>query len=128
MGRCVQKFRSMEISEDSSSRPPGMLFNQVSKLGFSEYPRNAVSRKDFVENYPKFLWAVTERPSKSMASSALGLGHRAESAGVDIFFEDLSLAVPVGNKAVNVVDRVTGRIRAKTMTALMGGSGAGKCI
>ena len=54
----------------------------------------------------------------------LGEG-KEEILGVDISFQNLSLAVNVGGSAFNVVDGVTGRIRGKTMTALMGGSGAG---
>ena len=46
--------------------------------------------------------------------------------GVDLCFKDLSLSVEIGKKKVDVVNKVTGRLRGKTMTALMGGSGAGK--
>jgi ABC-type dipeptide/oligopeptide/nickel transport system ATPase component len=49
-----------------------------------------------------------------------------EKPGVDICFHNLSLAVKVADKSINVVDNVTGRVQAKTMTALMGGSGAGE--
>lgn len=49
-----------------------------------------------------------------------------QSPGIDICFKNLSLTVKVANEPINVVDNVTGRVRAKTMTALMGGSGAGK--
>ena len=46
--------------------------------------------------------------------------------GIDIYFENLSLEVLAnGNRSV-VVDRVTGRIHRREMTALMGCSGAGK--
>ena len=38
---------------------------------------------------------------------------------------DLSLTIQLGDSTLNVVDSVSGRIRKKTMTALMGGSGAG---
>lgn len=48
------------------------------------------------------------------------------SDGVDICFKDLCLEVTVAQKKINVVNNVTGRLQAKTMTALMGGSGAGK--
>ena len=94
-------------------------------LGFSENQRNTVCREDFVENYPKFLWTVTEStPSKALSTHEIG--NMSESPGVDICFQDLCLAVSVGDKTVNVVDHVSGRVRAKTMTALMGGSGAGE--
>jgi ABC-type multidrug transport system ATPase subunit len=75
-----------------------------------------ISRDVFVAHYPVFLRQITE-------SSGGGQG---ETEGVDICFQDLSLQVKVGKNDINVVDRITGRIRAKTMTAIMGGSGAGK--
>jgi len=46
--------------------------------------------------------------------------------GVDVAFMDLSLNITVAGHSTPVVDKVTGRLRKKTMTALMGGSGAGK--
>jgi ABC-type transport system involved in cytochrome bd biosynthesis fused ATPase/permease subunit len=47
--------------------------------------------------------------------------------GIDITFQNLKLVVKVGrNDFVNVVDDVSGRIQKGTMTALLGGSGAGK--
>ena len=49
-----------------------------------------------------------------------------DEPGVDICFKNLSLSVKVADKTINVVDNVTGRVQAKTMTALMGGSGAGE--
>ena len=45
---------------------------------------------------------------------------------MDISFQDLSLHVIVDGKSTPVLDKVTGRLQRKTMTALIGGSGAGK--
>ncbi len=46
--------------------------------------------------------------------------------GIQIKFTDLSLHVHVHGKTFPVVNKATGVIEAKTMVALMGGSGAGK--
>ena len=46
--------------------------------------------------------------------------------GIDMTFKNLSLDVKVkDNKTIRVVNEVTGRLGSGTMTALMGGSGAG---
>ena len=84
-----------------------------------------VSKEDFTEHYPQLLLEVTVEDMDLFDDEEDG-GLKDDSLGVDISFEDLSLAVNVGGNAFPVVDRVTGRIRGKTMTALMGGSGAGK--
>lgn len=79
-----------------------------------------VSRENFVAHYPVFLRQITE------SSGGSSCGGQEGTKGVDICFQDLSLRVKVGKNDINVVDRISGRIRAKTMTAIMGGSGAGK--
>lgn len=74
-----------------------------------------IPREAFMQHYPTYLMQVyTEKPKMD------------DSEGVDICFKDLCLEVTVAKKQINVVNNVTGRLRAKTMTALMGGSGAGK--
>jgi len=118
----------------------------------------AIMRETFVKHYPECLIDVVSEPAPlSMVSTRMGIesvrvepGSR--EVGVDIAFENLSLTVKVGDKDINVVDNVTGRLRAGTMvrvggmlivsfvaslmrpflfplfqTALMGGSGAGEC-
>jgi ABC-type glutathione transport system ATPase component len=77
-----------------------------------------ISKEDFVKYYPVFLFQIL--------SSQEDDDEAASNEGVDICFQNLCLEVQVAKAPVNVVDNVTGRIRAKTMTALMGGSGAGK--
>jgi ABC-type glutathione transport system ATPase component len=91
--------------------------------------KNVISRAEFVEYYPKFLIAITVENEPTTRMAMASERHDSDAVdfpGVDICFKDLSLAVKVGDKSVNVVDHITGRVRAKTMTALMGGSGAGK--
>jgi hypothetical protein len=80
-----------------------------------------ILRHNFLEHYPRLLVEVTTNLDESMAKSMRDGGR----ASVDISFKDLSLAVQVAGKQINVVDHVTGRLQAKTMTALMGGSGCG---
>jgi ABC-type multidrug transport system fused ATPase/permease subunit len=96
----------------------GNLFRMKGTLNNCEI----ISRSVFIHNYPRFLVDVSTDFDESMALSM----RPNNNAVVDICFKDLSLAVHVADKSINVVDNVTGRVRAKTMTALMGGSGAGK--
>ena len=92
-----------------------------------------ITRSIFTEHYPKIL----EQVSKSPVGLPTAGGIDAEAGPdakttfnggtVDIVFEDLSLKVMAAdNKQVAVVNEVSGRCRSGTMTALMGGSGAGK--
>ena len=119
------------MSSDRTESSRSNLLMQFSTRNIS--PENAskkvISRAEFVKYYPKFLIAITvqNEPSTRMVMASERLDSDAiDFPGVDICFKDLSLAVKVGDKSVNVVDHITGRVRAKTMTALMGGSGAGK--
>jgi hypothetical protein len=80
-----------------------------------------ILRSIFSVHYPKLLVEVTTDLDDSMTQSMREVGH----TSVDISFKDLSLAVQVAGQQINVVDHVTGRLQAKTMTALMGGSGCG---
>jgi hypothetical protein len=83
-----------------------------------------IARAEFVEHYPQLLLEVTMDGEVSPG----GMDDNLESTldlvypGIDITFKDLSLGIKVGDSNINVVDKVTGRIRAKTMTALMGKS------
>jgi hypothetical protein len=84
-----------------------------------------IGKEEFVKNYPKLLKEVVttnaaRRDSKSGMSSA---GSEEDVPTVDITFENLSLSVELAKTKVYIVDHVTGRLRARTMTALMGGSG-----
>eukprot|EP00532_Pseudo-nitzschia_australis_P020819 CAMPEP_0168291848 /NCGR_PEP_ID=MMETSP0142_2-20121227/6616_1 /TAXON_ID=44445 /ORGANISM="Pseudo-nitzschia australis, Strain 10249 10 AB" /LENGTH=897 /DNA_ID=CAMNT_0008239483 /DNA_START=9 /DNA_END=2702 /DNA_ORIENTATION=+ len=80
-----------------------------------------IDRKLFVQNYPQLLMDVMLKEDYRDDITEL-----TDFNGVDLCFKDLSLSIKLGKQTVNVVNKVTGRIRGKTMTALMGGSGAGK--
>ena len=103
--------------------------------------KHSIPRSTFVEYYPQFLIDVTTNfdvlQKTQSAKFNFGVtttdgdddnndGQPPQEASVDICFQELCLSVKVAGKSINVVDNVTGRIREKTMTALMGGSGAGK--
>ena len=94
---------------------------------------NSVNRTEFTALLPKFLLAIVseEKAETSTLSTNSFYDETFQSGGlrrrgIDIVFQDLSLSVKVGDSSVNVIDEVTGRIRAKSMTALMGGSGSGE--
>lgn len=95
--------------------------------------RMMISKEDFVENYPQLLLEVTMDHESIMGDyekdkddDSVFFGASWQYPGIDITFENLSLNIHIGKETLSVVDNVTGRIKAQTMTALMGGSGAGK--
>lgn len=91
--------------------------------------RGVIDRDAFIEHYPQFLIDVTmnfDELRKSQSAANIFDANEEDDTSVDICFKNLSLSVSVGSKSINVVDNVTGRLRERTMTALMGGSGAGR--
>jgi ABC-type branched-subunit amino acid transport system ATPase component len=85
-----------------------------------------IGRAEFVEHYPRLLLEVTMEADSPLGDDDFDYESKWNYPGIDICFQELSLLIKVGENAINVVDNVSGRIRAKTMTALMGGSGAGR--
>lgn len=85
--------------------------------------QSTVTREVFIEHYPQLLTDIMLVDEEDDDVSQM----QTDFLGVDICFKNLSLSVKLGNKqSAKVVDGVTGRIRAKTMTGILGGSGAGK--
>jgi hypothetical protein len=120
-----QKFRTSEggSSRSETSRTGRGRRSIFAGARAANDTNSIISRSDFIERYPFFLIQVISVPDELMlVSSRRGV----DEPGVDICFKNLSLAVKVADKTINVVDKVTGRVQAKTMTALMGGSGAGE--
>jgi ABC-type multidrug transport system ATPase subunit/Ca2+-binding EF-hand superfamily protein len=78
-----------------------------------------VTREVFCNHYPGILMKIlTDQDNQKQET---------KKNGIDITFQNLKLVVGVGrSNCVHVVDDVSGRVRKGTMTALMGGSGAGK--
>jgi len=79
-----------------------------------------ISRDGFVMWYPRLLTEIINEAAEGPKKNA------DKSMSVDVTFSDLSLSVRVKNDQVTIVDKVSGRLQAGTMTALMGASGAGK--
>ena len=141
-GRSARSFRTGQVVHENNPPPThgrrmrSMLsksfamsfFGGANMMGEPSPDRKYVTRDVFCENYSDLLMQITlkEDPMKVKPLSAELSVADAENAGMDLSFEDLSLAVSVGSEKVNVVNHVTGRIHAGQMTALMGGSGAGK--
>mmetsp|Transcript_34130 Transcript_34130/g.49529 ORF Transcript_34130/g.49529 Transcript_34130/m.49529 type:complete len:875 (-) Transcript_34130:267-2891(-) len=79
--------------------------------------RVTVSKEDFVAAYPDILNKIALGDDQTIHQKV---------RGIDLAFESLCLEVSVAKKKIKILDNLTGRIKAGTMTALMGGSGAGK--
>jgi polyhydroxyalkanoate synthesis regulator phasin len=113
-----------------ASRRPSMRGGpSVRSLGSQGQYRETImviGRAAFVEHYPRLLHEVTMEADSPLGDDDFDFESRWNYPGIDICFLELSLLIKVGENAINVVDKVSGRIRAKTMTALMGGSGAGR--
>ena len=78
-----------------------------------------VSRETFCKYYPTILEDILEEQVKPQEST--------HKVGIDMTFQNLTLVVKAGKQgSVNVVDNISGRLQKGTMTALLGGSGAGK--
>ena len=76
-----------------------------------------ISEKSFLSIFPELLDEFTADPNQNGKTGF----------GVDITFQDLSLEVDLGkDKKIQILEKLSGRIQAGTMNALMGGSGAGK--
>ena len=74
-----------------------------------------IDKATFIEKYPFVLSHIVS-----------GGSAKAIPLGVDITFQNLSLHIKADGQLTPVVNKVSGRLERKTMTALMGGSGAGK--
>ena len=94
-------------------------------------PSISISREDFIKFYPAFLEEVTNpgfRNSRRTITSMRSLGltlketaNEGDDEGLDVAFQDLTLTVSMGKKEKVVVNKVSGRLRSNTMTAVMGG-------
>lgn len=93
-------------------------FSMGSLFGMQDAKR-FIHRDVFCRYYAELLARVTDESIPESDAQ----DRTQSSRGVDLAFEDLSLEVTVGEKKVNVVNKVSGRLPARTMTALMGGSG-----
>ena len=116
----MQKFR-----EANTTPNPRQGLWRANTLANVTESSGTIPQNVFIDNYPLFLLQVITADDATIESYRL-YNQAIQSPGVDICFKGLSLSVKGLDRTINVVDDVTGRLQAKTMTALMGGSGAGK--
>ena len=118
-GQALLPVDTLYMSSTLSSFLSNMqIYGIVSRFKKQQLLR--ISEDGFIKYYPTFLREVTQPDFMSVRT----LGN--DARGLDVTFEHLTLTVKVGEKPVNVVDDVTGRLVSNTMTAVMGGSGSGK--
>lgn len=118
--RQIRRASLTRDSGDGETHRNPFKFKRPSILTFMQ-KFDTISREEFIAWYPALLMEITAQEQEENAARL-----NENLGGVDIAFENLSLTVTVKDNKVKIVDKVSGRIRAGTMTALMGGSGAGK--
>jgi len=116
-----QKITAHEGDEENGAVPesenPSRNRRRSSVFFGASRAARTITREEFVTRYPQFLMEVTNPDqTKKMEEN--------EKEGVDMAFENLCLTINGKDKSIRVVNDVTGRLPAGTMTALMGGSGA----
>ena len=129
-----QKIKETEGGDEEAKSSRGLVHNmsiramdhtvgirrrQSSLLLGGTTRSRVISKKEFVAKYPQLLIEVID-PKTDQAAELF------EKESVDIAFQNLCLTVKVKDSSIKVVNDVTGRLQAGTMTALMGGSGAGR--
>jgi len=129
--RWLRTQQNKALQKANSEQARGRLTTlKVGGFSRAESSRDGltISRQEFIKNYPKLLKEVvtTNAARRDSKSGEISNGTEEECTSIDIAFENLCLSVQLAKQKVYIVDHVTGRLRAKTMTALMGGSGAGK--
>ena len=67
-----------------------------------------ITEVDFIDNYPRLLLELTAE---------------SDEQGTELVFRDLTMTINTINGMKTIVDNVTGKIPARSLTALMGGSG-----
>jgi ABC-type multidrug transport system ATPase subunit/Ca2+-binding EF-hand superfamily protein len=109
----LRKVKLMNQQTSTAPTPQNHFFH-------GSVESDGISRELFCEHYPAILEEILRE--QSMLEEKIVL-----KEGIDITFQNLKLVVKVGRSDyINVVDDVSGRIQKGTMTALLGGSGAGK--
>jgi hypothetical protein len=112
------RSRQSETSAESSRLDSVRALTELADGGRDK--NRAIRRDNFVAQYPQLLMEIAIDPDpvpmlSSMRSDSISAAlHNME---VDITFEDLSLTVALGGNSINVVEKVTGRLRAGTMVS-----------
>jgi hypothetical protein len=111
----------VRLRSRQSAGPPDSHLDSVRGLsGDGGRDKNRAIRRDtFVAHYPELLMEIAIDPDQMpMLSTIRDGGTNSElPMGVDITFENLSLSISMGEFSINVVDKVTGRLRAGTMVS-----------
>ena len=123
-----EEIEHCEVLKDKSGKqlsPSQKQVPQVYRYSFFGLPERSdtTSRDEFISRYPSILAEVTKAGDQDPAlfTSQLTL-HK----GIDLSFQDLAVSVKARDRPVKIVGKLTGRLKAGTMTAIMGGKGAGK--
>ena len=118
----VAPLETGETDENTERSKRDGDYNSMSIGAVSSLLSGGISLEDFKLHYPAALQKVAGKTSQDLRVS-----EEIEAAsGLDIFFKDLSLTVKKGDTEMKVVNSCSGRLRSNTMTAILGGSGAGK--
>lgn len=83
----------------------------------------SISRDEFVGHYPRLLAQVTM--NQTMNSGMLFTSQLSVHKGLDLAFQDISVCVKVKDRPVKILNGITGRLTAGSMTAIMGGDRSG---
>lgn len=109
----ISKLKLFEMESSEMS----VRHIRVSKFGIANRAPT-LQKKTFVSHYADSLVEIMfdKTECNTVAEEEAGDGN---VAVVDMAFQNLNLAVGSGENAINVVNSLTGRIKAKTMTALV---------
>jgi hypothetical protein len=110
------RLRSRQSEEPADSYRINS-FRALSELADGGRDKRAIRRDTFIEQYPQLLIEIAIDPDPDPVPMHSSMRNDFKKMDVDISFEDLSLAVALGGNSVNVVEKVTGRLRAGTMVS-----------
>ena len=130
--RLIQEFRDSDelVDTDGVKKPNAQC--SVVKYASTVFRRSwfglpetccSISRNEFVGNYPRLLKQVTNDHrinSGILFTSQLNL-HK----GLDVALQNVSVSIHVKDRPIKILDGITGRLSAGTMTAIMGGPRSG---
>jgi hypothetical protein len=132
--RRIQELRECDELNESDGAKPGKAHCSVVKYAPLVFRRSwfglpersySISRDDFVGHYPRLMMQVTMNQwtkSGMLFTSQLSL-HK----GLDLAFQNIAVTIKAKDRPVKILDGVTGRLTAGSMTAIMGGDRSGMC-
>ena len=124
----ISRFRNMQQAAQNTGRETvhtQSSFKSAATFAtyasvFSDFRRRkGIRLVEFVQYYPLFLGEVTHPDFEATGSFRRSVFQNDDGqGGLDVAFQNLCLTVKVGGKEVRVVDSVTGRLKANTLTGL----------